>query len=452
MVQFADVILWNACLAGILSVSVFAAQQFQFVRNRPHVCHALWLLVLFKLLTPPLFSYLVIFDSIVREEPRGTLVSENSTDTADLDASLKARMQTEATKLRWVQVLFSVSAVGSFVFLLSTLSRVRFIHRWVRCALNADQWLQELTRVLALELGSRRIPSVRVHGGKVSPFLWAGSADPLIVLPEGLIRVVEPEGIRLIIQHELAHYARRDHWTNTFTMIVVILFWWNPVVWWARRELSFHQECCCDAMVLEKRNDQRVRYAETLLKTVDFIAMEYQAGYSAAIEFGSRMTFRRRVENIVSKEPIARTSNCSRSFVLACCLLILPGGLTNIRKSEVSRDLQITSITELENRLLYANSLLRSIQRRDKGPSKTDRIRERAEQRIRELKEQMLHGEMSYTVGMRLVVDAAEDVVARKKRYSQIEREFDVAVRDGLLSREEAGKLRIAARNDIFRD
>ena len=64
----------------------------------------------------------------------------------------------------------------------------------------------------------------------------------------------------------------------------------------------------------------------------------------------------------------------------------------------------------------------------------------------------MLHGEMSYTVGMRLVVDAAEDVVARKKRYSQIEREFDVAVRDGLLSREEAGKLRIAARNDIFRD
>ncbi len=103
---------------------------------------------------------------------------------------------------------------------------------------------------------------IQIVDGAVPPFLWASWQGPRIVLPYRLTAALEADGVRLVIKHELSHYARRDHWTMTFAAIVAMLFWWNPVVWWARRELRILQESCCDRMVLAQDISQRVRYAE----------------------------------------------------------------------------------------------------------------------------------------------------------------------------------------------
>ena len=49
-------LLWNTCFAGGLAIVLFLAQQTRYLRIRPHVCHALWLLVLVKLITPTLLA------------------------------------------------------------------------------------------------------------------------------------------------------------------------------------------------------------------------------------------------------------------------------------------------------------------------------------------------------------------------------------------------------------
>ena len=67
MSQILSVLLWNACLAAGLAVVVFLAQRIWRLRFHPNLWHALWLLVLLKLATPPIFSVPVSVESIRTE-------------------------------------------------------------------------------------------------------------------------------------------------------------------------------------------------------------------------------------------------------------------------------------------------------------------------------------------------------------------------------------------------
>jgi hypothetical protein len=147
-------------------------------------------------------------------------------------------------------------------------------------------------------------------------------------MPGRLVEGLEPDSVRLIIKHELAHYARRDHWTNSFAMIIGALFWWNPVVWWARRELRVLQESCCDVMVLADDTSQRHRYAEAILKTIDFVASDDAALPSPATAFASCATFKRRIEMIVSETQNRVHSRRLQACVLLCAMVVLPIGVT----------------------------------------------------------------------------------------------------------------------------
>jgi beta-lactamase regulating signal transducer with metallopeptidase domain len=228
----------------------------------------------------------------------------------------------------------AVSAIGSLALLLTSVSRVRQIGRLVRNAQPAARWIEERVTVASRQLRLKRVPSVGVVHGTISPFLWGTWRGSRIILPSGLISTMAPESVELIIRHELAHYARRDHWTNCFATILAILFWWNPVVWWARRELRNLQEWCSDRMVLAQDNSQRVRYAETLLKAVDFVAHNAATCPSPATSFGSCNSLKRRVEMIVSQNSLAFKSNWVSVFLFA--LIVLPLGIANAE--EVKKD------------------------------------------------------------------------------------------------------------------
>lgn len=54
MAEFGAGLLWNVVVAAVLAAAVALAGRLSFIRNRPAVLHLLWLLVLVKLVTPPL--------------------------------------------------------------------------------------------------------------------------------------------------------------------------------------------------------------------------------------------------------------------------------------------------------------------------------------------------------------------------------------------------------------
>lgn len=88
--MFASLLIWNVTLATILAVVVWIAGTKKYLRARPALKHWLWLIVLCKLVTPPLLPLPVLSRSnqIASVHP---LQDVEETDLAELDASATYR-------------------------------------------------------------------------------------------------------------------------------------------------------------------------------------------------------------------------------------------------------------------------------------------------------------------------------------------------------------------------
>jgi hypothetical protein len=102
-------LLSNTCLAGGLAIVVFLAQQSQYLRFRPQVCHAAWLLVLVKLISPTFFAIPVSIglarSDQVRNEPMAVTTSGTGDRTSARAEPISAAGGNEAIPLQAVDVV-----------------------------------------------------------------------------------------------------------------------------------------------------------------------------------------------------------------------------------------------------------------------------------------------------------------------------------------------------------
>ena len=121
--------------------------------------------------------------------------------------------------------------------------------------------------------GSR--PDLLTSDRLLSPFCWQFHR-PLIVLPTFLLDF-EPEELRLIVRHEMAH-LRTGHPLMLFVQRVVeIVFWFHPVVWWSSRQAAVAREFACDEAAVQSRSDV-ANYLRSLLKIVERVEEEADSG------------------------------------------------------------------------------------------------------------------------------------------------------------------------------
>ncbi len=290
--------------------------------RRPAVTHGLWLLVLLKLITPPLIVVPVAWahrevitapPAPVRPAPEPLLgplpfaqAMENKAGAEQtrpgpvpaaeegLPAAAppvpplpKEPVQPApalpppapvvdgagaAGGLPWsvpVGVLWLGGAVCWFVL---AGQRVGGFNRLLRHATAATAELQNEAEALAARLRIRRCPRVLLVPGAVSPMLWALGRAPLLLVPSSLLERLTGEQRATLLVHELAHLRRRDHWVRVLELVVLGLYWWFPLVWWARRELREAEEECCDAWVVWALPDSPRAYATALVETLDFLS------------------------------------------------------------------------------------------------------------------------------------------------------------------------------------
>src|SRR5258706_7176767 len=77
---------WNLLVAGLLGFAVWLLCRTAMLRQRPALCHALWLLVLLKLVTPPLVPVPVLPAIAAKEHGETTTLSRSAAipgDTVD---------------------------------------------------------------------------------------------------------------------------------------------------------------------------------------------------------------------------------------------------------------------------------------------------------------------------------------------------------------------------------
>ncbi len=365
MLSYLEIALINALMIIPLA---FVAEAAGRVFRRPALTHLLWVLILVKLVTPPICQIplidrdwvtstsrqllpQVIFEvdqielgsrrPFISDEPQNSAKSKSRPRTlAEMDKQLNAsKSSLTAIAASWlrsenfrqlvVAIVLVIWAMGALVwFVIQGIRCIRF-RLSLRHGDAAGLELQRFADRLARRMGLSYSPTVWMMPGVMSPMLWGSGQSLFLIFPERLLDRLDETATGTLLMHELAHFRRRDHLVRVIELLVTGFFWWHPVVWWARREIESVEEECCDAMVVAASTEVPKRYAEAILEVVDFIADRPLRMPALATGLGQVPFLRQRLTWIMRGPRRQDFGYCGRilCLVLACLLPLQPSWL-----------------------------------------------------------------------------------------------------------------------------
>jgi beta-lactamase regulating signal transducer with metallopeptidase domain len=178
--------------------------------------------------------------------------------------------------LRREELLLLGCLAGFFaLFSAQLVSAVRFVRRLSR-AEPAPQWLRDELEALASNFGIKP-PRIKVVQGCGSPLLWC-LGPVVLVIPRQLLETLERGRWRGVLAHELAHQKRGDVWVSRALLVASWFWWWNPLFWFVRRSLEREAELACDAWAVAVCDETRRTYAETLIDVCSLIGSRGPTG------------------------------------------------------------------------------------------------------------------------------------------------------------------------------
>jgi beta-lactamase regulating signal transducer with metallopeptidase domain len=326
MERLVEILVINSAAATLLAAFALAASRFV---RRPAVVHVLWLAVLLKLLAPPVLEMAMLpswTSPFASPGPPPALTAP--LDAARLEALLAlASLPPESVSGPGLSAMqIAARAAGAlwlagiaFLVLLTVYRSLRF-RRLVVGAPVAPASLAARARRIAGGMGLRPVPRLRLVEGRVPPMLWPRLGPADVLLPSRLFRSLEPDEQDALIAHELAHFARKDHWVRYVETLAVAFFWWHPVTWWARRRMRAAEERCCDDLVVEALPGRGRAYAEGLLKTVEFLSGRGPLVPAVATGAGESRHLQERLTMIMNPSKRRRLSAIQRWLLAAGAL------------------------------------------------------------------------------------------------------------------------------------
>jgi uncharacterized repeat protein (TIGR01451 family) len=375
-------LLHNTLTAGLLAAVVVLICRWRVAQ--PALRHALWLVVLLKLIAPPLPMWSFAWPGALSDWWRETLVVKQvetppaigvaepepsaprmtrtplpvSAFPGDpesyevLDGPALAPPVTQPVAPRVSQAAISpgvkpVAASPAVVWLKSlTWREVEGIaviawcvgviamagyqlYRWRRfqqlldATRFAPDWLEEEVRGIAAELGIAA-PKVQVMDARCTPLVWVLGPARLL-WPEAMLEDFSRESRRTIIAHELAHLARRDHWVARVEAVATVFWWWHPLFWYARAKLHDAAEQACDARVTQLLPGARKAYAQALIEVCELLTQAVTPGPALGVGSQTRRAFERRLTMIMREQVSSRLSLGAVLGVGVLALAVLPG-------------------------------------------------------------------------------------------------------------------------------
>ena len=334
--------LSNAAWAA--GLALVAATGSHFFRRRPALAHTLWLLVLLKLVTPPILTVappwgeVTTKDAVAAEPAIGTTVaaveitSPGSSNTESPAAPHRDLSQLPAPPGSWswrslTAFGWLAGAVVWWAFVAICIVRFR---RLLGLCIAGPEALQERIRQLAIRigLGERQLPLAVIVPARVPPFVWASlTGRPRLLLPQALWDRLDESQQNALLAHELAHLKRGDHWVRWLEAIVLGLYWWDPIAWLARRELERTEEESCDAWVVWSQPSAAGSYAEALVATTAFLSEAHRPLPLGASGVGKTVALKRRLAMLfcdVASPALGRLRSRKSIFLAAACLPLLP--------------------------------------------------------------------------------------------------------------------------------
>ena len=323
-------LLANSIVAAILSIAVLLIARWW--RPAPAIVHGLWLMVVLKLVTPPLFevpldlSWLPPMHSVAASTPampaamatvppveltaKATPVALSSLAPSSLPPATSATTATPPARASaepanaslWLWLWLGSSSL----LLLATAVRTKQIHQ-SKCAFGRVPLDLKLeVRELAARIGVD-VPRMCDDPTTAAPYLWTIGATRL-VLPVKLLRTCSPHGRAAVLAHELAHLYRKDHWIARCELLLQALLWWHPLFWFARSRMRLWAELACDQIAIQTVPDAHLDYATLLVDAAAHPTHTLPGAAVLASRPAARAAFERRLNMILKETPSRRPS------------------------------------------------------------------------------------------------------------------------------------------------
>ncbi|MDX1965530.1 MAG: M56 family metallopeptidase, partial [Planctomycetaceae bacterium] len=283
-------------------IAVVAMLNRMLCRNRPQLAATLWLIVLAKAVTPPVWTSPVgVFswsppmasgdhqvgddfepDASVRKAP---LIAVNPTTGLSKDApELGRRAEVGSVHFveaidnggrvamdvrQWSRIFVGVwlaGVVATFVAISGRLGLLAW--KLQRSGHEEHPALKQLVFDLRRRLRVQRSIRLWVTPTQCGPAV-IGVVRPCLLMPSALVTANNADELEPIVAHELLHIRRGDLWLGWWQTVVQCLWWFHPLVWWANRCLTRQLERCCDDAVLEELGCDPARYARGLLAALE---------------------------------------------------------------------------------------------------------------------------------------------------------------------------------------
>ncbi len=168
----------------------------------------------------------------------------------------------------WWTIAFFVWGAGVLLLAFWIAAGMFRIHRKLgKESGDADENIHRLWQASCRRNKIKNAPRLCITQAVDSPALL-GLWHPLLLIP-ARAAAFSKEDWEHVFLHELAHYARRDHWMQGLQLVALCLHWFNPLVWHGFRFLRMDRELAADEWALRRLPDESgTAYGETLLKVL----------------------------------------------------------------------------------------------------------------------------------------------------------------------------------------
>lgn len=273
-------IISNVVLATLLALAAWLVQRWL---RLPAVARILWVLVLVKLVTPPLVSVPLV-------ELPGTMACALGVCNCGHHGPTQSMV-----RVTLPLVLLAVWSAGAGATGWTACRRWIQFRRLTAHANPAPPEWQSLAAHLSSELSLRRPPEILAVPGRLPPLVVPGWRRPRMLLPMALMGQLNASQRESLLLHELVHIKRGDHLVRMLELAVAVAFWWLPIVSLIGRQLRACEETCCDAAVVAHVPQGRRDYARLILDVIDFAhplprhAVPQATAMSAATDLEQRL-------------------------------------------------------------------------------------------------------------------------------------------------------------------
>lgn len=332
--------------SALLVILLFVIDLLLRKRVRAIFRYCVWLLVLVKLILPPMLSlptgigYWVgdhiptapgasnmVFDADALEfaGPSGKMPQVRPTENIAGDDSAMAPADSALTPLTWQAVLFLLWLAGVLAFLAVLIQRIRFVRGLVAASYPAGDELTGLLEQCRRQMTVRREIKLRLSEAIPSPAV-CGLLRPTVLMPTSLVEKLSPEGLRATLIHELAHIKRGDLWVNSVQTFLQVVYFYNPFVWFANSAIRKVCEEAVDETVLVALGGQAKDYSNTLIDIGEMVFWKADLGLRLIGVAESKKALQWRIRHMLNR-PIPKSSKLGAlgiTMILVIAAILLP--------------------------------------------------------------------------------------------------------------------------------